>query len=297
MERNETEKIPSRTEALACDGPAELVVQLRTGRLDVRAVGAPGIRVGISVDRGDATKLEQALEGTLDRISGGEYSPTDAELQALSETRVTFSEERRRLVIATPRSFRRVGLAVTVELPEGSRVAARIHRGSMTASGLLGSLSAATGSGDIRAEHVGGDADLATGSGDLRLGRVAGRLRTRTGSGEIEIASLDGGEAKLTTGSGGVWLGAVRSDVHARTGRGNVVVAEVASGRLDLVTASGNVNVSVRPGVSAEIDLASGSGRARSELDVAGSPPPEAPLVRIRARTGSGDAVVAAANG
>jgi DUF4097 and DUF4098 domain-containing protein YvlB len=121
---------------------------------------------------------------------------------------------------------------------------------------------------------------------------VTGRLKCRAGSGEIEVASIDGPDAKLAMGNGHVWLGAVRSDVRARTGNGNVVVADAASGRLDLATGSGDVSVAVREGVTAEIDMVSGSGQARSELDVTDRPPANAPSVRVRARTGRGDAVV-----
>ncbi len=284
-----------RTEVFPCDGPVEVDVRIRRGRLDVCATDAPGIRVQVVAEPSDAPRLEQGVERALERISAGEIAPSLAENHAVRETEVTFSEERRRLEIRTPRSFQRIGLSVRIEVPEGSRLAARLHRGSLTATGLLAGLHAATGSGDIRSERMEGDVMTATGSGEVHLGQVAGRLRARSGFGGIEVDRLEGDGARVTTGSGDVLLGVVGCDVHARTGSGRVVVAEAASGRLDLVTGSGDVSVAVRPGITAELDLASGSRKARSELDVSDQAPPDAPSVRIRARTGSGDAVVARA--
>jgi hypothetical protein len=297
MSQADTPEAGVRAETFACDGPVEVDVNMRGGLLDVRATDVPGIRVQLTIVRGDAPRWELDLEGALERVSTGEYRPSDAEAHALRESEISFSDARRRLQVRTPRSFRRFGIGVRIEVPEGSQLAARLHRGSVTTAGPLTSLRAATGSGSIEVERVNGDVEAATGSGDLRLGHVAGRLRARSGSGRIEVDDLEGEGARVKTGNGDVRLGHVRSDVQARTGSGRVVVSDAASGRIDLVTGSGDVRVAVRPGVGAEIDLASGSGQARSELDVADSPPTKAPTVRIRARTGSGDAVVSRAGG
>ena len=48
----------------------------------------------------------------------------------------------------------------------------------------------------------------------------------------------------------------------------------------------------MHPGVRAELDLISGSGRARSELEVRSVAPEQAPPLHVRGRTGSGDVLV-----
>ncbi len=48
----------------------------------------------------------------------------------------------------------------------------------------------------------------------------------------------------------------------------------------------------MHPGVGAELDLSSGSGRARSELEVRSVAPERTPLLHLRGRTGSGDVLV-----
>jgi DUF4097 and DUF4098 domain-containing protein YvlB len=259
----------TRTEAFDCDSPPELDIRIRGGRIEVRAADVPQVRVEISAEPGDT--------------------------HAVRETQVAFSEHRRKLVVRAPRSFRRAGIDVVVEAPRYSKLKAHAHRGAISASGALSELVAATGSGPVTAEEIEGSVDVATGSGMVKLGRVSGRLRARLGSGELELVSVEGEGASIATGHGDVWLGVVRCDANVRTGHGAIVVAEHASGDLSLATGSGDLRVGVSPGVAAELDLVSGSGRARSELDVTDQPPAGAPVASIRMRTGSGEAVVASA--
>src|SRR5262245_17283123 len=282
----------TRAESFDCDGPAELDIRIRGGRIADRTTYSPHVRVEISTEPGEAALLEDAGESALGTISGGAYKPEDADPHLVDETQVTFSEQRRRLVVRAPRSFRRAGLAVVVEASENSKLKARAHRGSISASGTLAGLTAAAGGGAIDAEDVDGPVDVATGAGHVRLGRVTGPLRARLGSGEIEAASIEGGGANVATGRGDVWLGVVRCDANVRTGNGSVVVAEAASGAISLATGSGDLRVGIRPGVSAELDVVSGSGLVRSELDVSDQAPADAPAARIRMRTGKGEAVV-----
>jgi hypothetical protein len=294
MTQTAIEKL-TRSETFDCDGPAELQLRVAVGRIEVRLADVPRVRVDVMVEPADSPWWEKGVEGLAGLVSAGSYAPAEADAHALDETQITFSERRRRLVVRTPRSFRRIALAVVVEAPRGSALTAALHRGTLTASGPLASLKVATGSGAVSAADVAGPVDVASGSGDIKLGRVVGELRARTGSGEIEVASVEGDRVRLATGSGDVWLGAVRSDAHVRTGSGGLTVAEAGAGSLDLVTGSGDVHVGIRSGVAAELDVVSGSGRARSELDPTDKPTPGAPVVRVKARTGSGEAVVSGA--
>ena len=63
----------------------------------------------------------------------------------------------------------------------------------------------------------------------------------------------------------------------------------------DLYAASRAVTAAYRPAL-AELDVRSGSGRARSELPVLANPEDEPVSARVRTRTGSGDVVVHAAH-
>jgi DUF4097 and DUF4098 domain-containing protein YvlB len=130
-----------------------------------------------------------------------------------------------------------------------------------------------------------------TGSGGIKLGPTLSGLQLRSGSGDVEASSLSG-SATLATGTGDVWLGAVAGDVMVRSGSGDLSVADAASGSLELITGSGEVRIGVRSGTAAEIELSSSAGKVTSELDVADSAPEGGVALKVRARTGSGNAVV-----
>ena len=168
--------------------------------------------------------------------------------------------------------LRVVPLVVTVTAPAGSRLAARTGAGDVVVTGRAGWAAVRTGSGEVDVAAVDGDTDVTTGSGDLVLGEVTGRARLRTGSGTIRLTAA-GGPTEIKAGSGDVALGAVSGDLGVRTGSGEVRIDDARSGRFDLTTGSGELRVAVHPGVRAELDLTSGSGRARSDLAVNAAPP------------------------
>jgi DUF4097 and DUF4098 domain-containing protein YvlB len=184
-----------------------------------------------------------------------------------------------------------VPLAVTVWAPAGSRVAARTGAGDVTVLGRAGGATVRTGAGTARTGDVEGDADITTGSGDVAIGAVGGRARIRTGSGAVAVAALRG-TTDVKAGSGDVSLGEVAADVGVRTGTGAVHIADARLGRVELTTGSGGLRIGVHAGVLAELGLASGSGRARSELDVRQTPPAREATLRLRGRTASGDVLV-----
>ena len=209
-------KTITRTESFDCDGPAELDIRIRGGRIEVRAADVAHVRVEISAEPGDPRQWEQGVEDLLGTISQGAYTPDEADAHSVAETKVEFSERSgasssygllaASAAPASRSSSRRRGT-------RGSRPAPQ--RGAISTSGLLSELRVATGSGSIVSEDVEGPVDVATGSGQVTLGRVSGRLKARLGSGELEAASIEGEGASVTTGQGEIWLGAVRCDAQA----------------------------------------------------------------------------------
>ncbi len=192
---------------------------------------------------------------------------------------------------STELPLRMVPLVVTVWAPAGSRVTARTGAGDVTVHGRAARATLRTGAGTARTGDVDGDVDITTGSGDVTVGAVTGRARIRTGSGAVTVAAL-GGTTDVKAGSGDVTVGEVAADVGVRTGTGAVRVADARAGRVELTSGSGELRVGVHPGVVAELDLSSGSGRARSELDVRHTAPPREPGLRLRGRTASGEVLV-----
>lgn len=286
-----------RQQDFESEGPVDVIVELGGGRLDVRLVegtaGSRAVAVQVRPDETARPPWNTGLAGILNWLGEqtGQVAPGELATEATRATLIEFAG--RRLTVQAPREMplRTVPLVITVTAPAGSTVTARAGSAAVTVDGIAARLDVTTGSGDLRGQRCEGPAEVRTGSGTVRLGSVIGALHARTGSGDVDVIALDGA-GTVHTGSGDVRIGAVSDDLAARTGSGDLTIGDAAAGQLELTTGSGQLRVGIHPGVLAEIDVSSGSGQARSELPF-GAPPADglSPL-RVRGRTGSGDAVI-----
>ncbi len=284
-----------RRENFDAGGPIEVDVALGAGRVTIALVEEPGVSVEVRYDPTATNSWMEGLSNVLNwfggQFGGGYDEPRSGVVQ---ETRIDMVGQR--LTVHAPKRHHLVPMAVTVRAPAGSHLELNAGSADMTVTGPAGHVKLHTGSGAVTMDRADGAADIHSGSGALRLGPMLGGLRARSGSGEIEVSSV-GGTTTLTTGSGDVWLGAVQSDVKVRTGSGDLTVADAACGNVELVTGSGEIRIGVRPGTAAMVDLRSGSGQARSELDVSDTPPTQQGRLFVKGRTGSGNAVIATSVG
>ncbi|MGH3775662.1 MAG: DUF4097 family beta strand repeat-containing protein [Pseudonocardiaceae bacterium] len=309
MEHDDTNVPVVRKQDFECAGPIDVSVELDSGRLDIQleqdteGAGRPGVAVQVRADPTGQAQWTAGIAGLLTWLGEqtGGAPPGELTAEAVRRTVIDFTGQR--LTVRSPRDFplRAVPLTIQISAPSGSSITARSGSADIAVEGVADRFDASTGSGQVRAQRCTGPTDVRTGSGDVRLGSVLGRLRVRTGSGEVEVISIDNpadaspGGGTVHTGSGDVRLGAVTHDMSARTGSGDLTVVDASAGGLELTTGSGQLRVGIHPGVRAELDVRSGSGHARSDLPV-GGPPTEGDVpLRVRARTGSGDALVTAA--
>jgi hypothetical protein len=292
---------PARTETFDADGPLDLDISLTLGRVDVRLVdptAGTGAVVEVRHDTASQAPWAEGMATVLNWVTErfGEFGTElrGSPAQAVRECRV--EKTGNRLVVAASKALplRNIPLAVTVTAPAGSQLKIRAGSADVKTTGAAGRADVATGSGDVALERADGAVTVRTGSGAITLGPTLAGLQVRSGSGDVEASSV-AGSATLATGTGAIWLGVVAGEVLARSGSGDMSVAEAASGSLELITGSGEVRVGIRSGIAAEVELSSGAGKVSSELDLATTPPEGDVPLRIRARTGSGDAVVTTA--
>lgn len=310
MEHDDTDTSALRQQDFSCDGPIDVWAELDSGRLDIvleeggEGAAPHGVAVRIRPDPTNQPAWNGGINGLLSWLGGQAGTTHLGELAAEAVRRTVINLTGQRLTVRTPREYplRTVPLIIQVNAPSSSSISARSGSADVTVTGVAASVDAATGSGQVQAQRCTGAAEVRTGSGDVRLGTVSGRLRVRTGSGQIDVTNVESahGSATVQTGSGDVRLGSVnlgalKHDVNARTGSGDLTVVDACAGGLELTTGSGQLRVGIHPGVRAELDVSSGSGHARSDLPVSGAPAEGNVALRIRARTGSGDALVTAA--
>ncbi|KFZ79280.1 hypothetical protein ED92_27235 [Amycolatopsis sp. MJM2582] len=292
-----------RVEDFEAEGPIEVDVSVAIGRVTIELTDGNGVHTEVRRDGGEQQPWVDGMTSLLswvgerfgDQLGGSPVGSAGAVGDAVAQTRI--EKVGNRLVVQAPKAWqlKNVPLAVTVRAPAGSHLEVRAGAADVTVTGSAGRADLMTGAGKIALERANGSAIVRTGTGDIKLGPTLSGLQLRTGSGSVEAASVSG-SATVATGTGDVWLGEVAGEVLARTGSGSLSVADAASGTLELTTGSGEVRVGIRGGVQAEIDLSSTTGSVSSELEVAESAPSEVSL-KVRARTGTGDAVVTSAAG
>ncbi|MGH3666626.1 MAG: DUF4097 family beta strand repeat-containing protein [Egibacteraceae bacterium] len=173
---------------------------------------------------------------------------------------------------------------VTVRVPHGTRLEARVAAADVEVQATLSALQAEFASGDLVAGGVTGDVTARSASGDLRLGTVAGRLDATTASGDVEVATVER-DASVRTASGDVRLGTARNRVHVRTASGDVAIRDFCGDQLSCATMSGDILVGLPPGRTLDVDLHTLSGSIRNDFDVAGNGGGEA---RLELRSVSG---------
>jgi hypothetical protein len=288
-----------RIEDFEADGPIEIDVSVTIGRVIVELTEGSGVHAEVHRDGGEQEPWVNGMTSLLSWVGErfGDQLGTDPRASVDEAVRQTRIEKLgNRLVVQAPKAWqlRNVPLAVTVRAPAGSHLEVRAGAADVLVTGSAGRADILTGSGDVSLERADGSAIIRTGTGDIKLGPTLSGLQLRTGSGHVEAASV-GGSATVATGTGNVWLGAVAGEVLARTGSGDLSVADAASGSLELTTGSGEVRVGIRGGVKAEVDLTSNVGEVSSELDVTDSAPEGGVTLKVRARTGTGNAVVTSA--
>jgi DUF4097 and DUF4098 domain-containing protein YvlB len=245
-----------------------------------------------------------------------EVRPSDAanelDVQAAEQTQVECS--RGNLLVKTPKikgrwwSPRPGGsVEVTVDLPAGSRVDVTAALADVRGEGRLGESRFAISYGDLRLDQTG--RLRVRSAGDISVARSAGHTDVTTADGEIWIREIDGpavaktsngditlgqvtGDLRLNTAYGNITVDRALADVAAKTAAGSVRIGEVVRGSVVLETSAGQLEVGVREGSAAWLDVSTLHGSVRSSLDPSEGPGPAEETVEVRARTSSGDIVI-----
>jgi hypothetical protein len=172
-----------------------------------------------------------------------------------------------------------ISIDYEVTTPKGSTVSAGSGSGDLRIRDISGGLRADTGSGSIEASNIGGAVAFNTGSGDIRAQLVnSTSAKAETGSGSIHLDGVQGG-LKANTGSGDIEIqGQPTMDWKLETGSGSVTLA-VGSSRFTLDASTGSGSVHSDPPITTHGSL--------EKHHIMGDVNGGGPLVRIE--TGSGD--------
>jgi len=246
-----------------------------------------------------------------------EIRPSDAanqsDVSAAEQTRVEYASGR--LLVKAPKGWRQWTLRgggdsidVQIDLPAGSHVRGQAGIAAIRCTGRLGECHFKTGVGEIQLDQAGPTA-LHTGMGDIILDRAIDHAELTTRSGVVRVAMIDG-TAVIKNSNGDSWIGEATGDlrvnaangtiavdkahagVAARTANGDVRLGEVERGAVLAQTGNGKLDIAIRDGVAAWLDLDTHYGNVHNGLDAAERPEPDEATVEICARTSFGDITV-----
>jgi hypothetical protein len=179
------------------------------------------------------------------------------------------------------------GLDVRVVVPTGSDVKIATFTAPIRIPGRVGDADLAFGSGEAAVREVGGDLRLRFGSGNAKAVEVKGSVQVRSGSGDASLGEVHG-DLNCGCGSGDLQVRRVHGTVRSRCGSGNARL-DAVHGDVDLVSGSGGLEIGLPSGVSARLEVHTGSGKVRSDLPIEENPRDSGTKITVKARTGSGD--------
>jgi DUF4097 and DUF4098 domain-containing protein YvlB len=196
---------------------------------------------------------------------------------------------------------------VQVRLPEGSGLDGEIAMGEVVTTGPLGEVRLKSSYGDLQIERAAtlqvrsssGDvtvgeaasAEVTASNGGVNIGRVDGPVKVNNSNGGTRIGEATG-EIRVDGSNGVVTIDRALGDVVARNANGRIEIGEVVRGTVTLTTAAGTVEVGVREGSAAWLDLNTTAGKVRNDLMVGDAPGDGENSVAIKARTHVGNIVV-----
>ncbi|GHI82715.1 DUF4097 family beta strand repeat-containing protein [Streptomyces xanthophaeus] len=230
----------------------------------------------------------------------------EQDARAADQTEITYASGVLTVRTPKPNLFGRTGIVdVTVELPTGSGIDMTGAWAQVLGEGRLGEVHVKTSSGDVRldttgplkltaahgsitVERVEGPAEITTSSGSLRVGLIDGPAVLKNSHGTTTVGATTG-ELRVSGANGDIEIRRAGDSVTATTAHGALRVGEVTRGSVQLETSYGSIEVGVREGTAAWLDVSSGSGQVRNTLTSSETPEGSEDTVKVRARTRHGN--------
>ncbi|WP_406463202.1 DUF4097 domain-containing protein [Streptomyces sp. NBC_01622] len=230
----------------------------------------------------------------------------DLDVRTAEQTQVTYASGG--LTIATPKAnlLGRGGTVdVTVELPTDSNIALDGAGAHVIGEGRLGEVHVKTSAGDVRLDTT-GPLQLKASHGSINVERVEGLAEITSSTGNMRVGLIDGpavlknshatttigavtGELRVNGANGAIDIARVEGSVTGTTTNGTLRIGDVARGSIHLETANGNVEVGIREGAAAWLDVSTNHGQVRNTLDGTEAPEQTEDSVKVRVRTNWGN--------
>lgn len=260
----------------------------------VEVAGAQ-VRIGAS-DRTDTVVLVEPVN-----------KASRSDVKVAEKTKVDFSGGQ--LTVKTTVSGSKNGsVAITIDLPAGSSLAASVAHSSVLADGPLaecelemasgrvqlarvGALQANIAAGELTVGHIAEGATIEGGTAAVRIGEAEGTVRLMSSAGQLWIGDA-AADLDLTSGNGGFDIDRADGSVTAKTGTGAIGIGRLTRGQAELVNGSGNIEIGISEGSAALVDANSERGSVRNSVPPQDDPGTSENKLTVRARTRHGDILI-----
>ncbi|MFI1725200.1 DUF4097 family beta strand repeat-containing protein [Streptomyces sp. NPDC020489] len=230
----------------------------------------------------------------------------DKDVRAAEQTEVSFTGG---VLTVRTKQRRLVGTSgvvdVTVELPTGSHLDLTGEWTQVLGVGRLGEVRVKASTGEVRLDTT-GPAHLTVSHGSITVDRVEGAAEITTSSGNLRVGLVDGpavlknshgtttvgavtGELRVSGANGGIDIARAESSVTGTSTNGALRVAEVTRGNVQLETSNGSIEIGIREGTAAWLDVSSNRGQVRNTLAASEAPEHTDDTVKVHARTNWGN--------
>ena len=197
---------------------------------------------------------------------------------------------------------------ITIELPAGSGLHGDSSVATFHGAGRLGEVRIKTSAGNVDLDQT-GRLDLSTGAGGITVARVDGDAEVSTGTGRIRLGEIDGaavvknsnggtridavaGDLRISAANGDLAVGRADGNVTADAAHGEIRIGQLSRGTAAIKTGFGEIELGLRPGIPARLDLFTSFGRVRNSLNPADSPDSADAVLAVSARTNHGDITI-----
>jgi hypothetical protein len=274
------------------DTPEPILVDLEPVVGNVRIVAGDRTDTVVDVAPSDPSNESdvRAAEQTVVEFSGGTLSVRAPKMRLLD-----FSNKTR-------------SIDVTIQLPAGSRVQGSTGMGDLHATGRLGECrykSSAghiqldqtgeshlhTAAGNIVVDQVSGNAEISTSSGRVRVNGVTGTGVVKNSNGATTIGSA-GGTLRVRSANGDITVEHAEDGVDVKTANGAVRVLDAVRGALTLETSMGDIEIGIREGSAAWLDVKTKFGRVTNDMTATTAPDGATDKLEVHANTSFGDITV-----
>ncbi|MGV9314999.1 DUF4097 family beta strand repeat-containing protein [Streptomyces sp. NPDC003691] len=194
---------------------------------------------------------------------------------------------------------------VTVELPTGSAIDVTGAGTAVIGEGRFGEVCVNTSAGDVRLDTTGplmlkaphgstsvdrveGSAEITSSTGNVRVGHIDGPAELKNAHGATTVGTVTG-DLRLNGTNGGIDIARADGSVTGTTTNGVIRLADIAHGEVQLETSNGSIEIGIRTGTAAWLDVKTTHGQVRNTLDAADAPEQADRTVRVRARTNWGN--------